>query len=160
MVKLPWPTTDDALLALAWSWVDVLAKGDYATVFLEIGYARAFGGGAEAIRREIEEYRDPVYFSGETVFRVTDWRTAKGGNAAPTVRVERFVPTDTLPILAGVDVDLPLNGRWSRLRASFVAFVDGTDQDKAVFWLEDFWSPQDQDPSTARIRAQPHRNDG
>jgi hypothetical protein len=62
MVKLPWPTTDDALIALAWSWVDVLADGDYEKVFREIGYARAFGGGADAIRREIERYRDAVHF--------------------------------------------------------------------------------------------------
>jgi hypothetical protein len=145
MVKLPWPSTDDVLLALAWSWVDVLGEGDYERVFREIGYSRAFGGGAEAIRREIERYRDAVYFPSETAFSVTDRRTANGGNPTPTVLVQRFVPTESLPILAAVEVDLPLNGKWSRLRASFVAFVDPKEQNTAVFWLEDFWSPQDQD---------------
>ena len=145
MVKLSWPATDDALLALAWSWVDVLAEGDYERVFREIGFARAFGGGADAIRREIERYRDAVHFPTETVFRVTDWRTAKGGNPERAVRVQRFVPTESLPILAALDIYLPLNGRWSQLQVSFVAFVDHDDQSKAVFWLEDFWSPQDQE---------------
>jgi hypothetical protein len=145
MVKLPWPTTDDALIALARSWVDTLADGDYEKVFREIGYARAFGGGADAIRREIERYRDGVHFPSETVFRVTDWRTAKGGNPKPTVRVQRFVPTESLPILAAVDIDLPLNGRWSQLQVSFVAFTDSDDESNAVFWLEDLWSPQDQE---------------
>ena len=125
--------------------MDVLARGDYEKVFQEIGYARAFGGGAEAIRPEVERYRDAVSFPGEAAFSVTDRRTAKGGNPSPTLLIERFVPTESLPILAAVSIDLPLNGRWSRLRTSFVAFVDPTDPNKAVFWLEDFWSPPDQD---------------
>jgi len=145
MVKLVWPVDYEPLLALAWCWVDVLAEEDYEKVFREIGWLRSFGRGAEGIRREIERYRDAVYFPDETTFRVTDWRVAKGGNPEPKVLVQRFVPDESLPLVAAVAIDLPLNGRWSRLEADFVAFADLKTKNEAVFCLEDFWSPQDQE---------------
>jgi hypothetical protein len=144
MVKLPWPSNDDVLLALTWSWVDVLAQGDYEKVFRDIGFARTFGRGAEGIRQEIERYRDDVYFPGETEFHVTDRRAAKSGNPDPLVRVQRFVPSESLPLVAAVLIHLPLNGRWSRLEAHFVAFLDKDAKEAAVFSLEDFWGPQDE----------------
>src|SRR5688572_7739859 len=124
MVLVPLSATDDELLAVVRSWLDVLAAEDYERIFANLGYAMAWGGGAEAIRRDIEKYRSPELYPGVSKFRVTDWRIASGGNPSPTLLVRRYKHSERLPIVATIELDLPLNGRWSDLEADFVVTAE------------------------------------
>jgi len=128
--------SDDELLALARNWIDLLADEEYETVFANLGYAVRFDkGGAESIRNAIKTYRSGVFFPGENDFVVTDWRTATGGNPSPHISIRRFEPND-LAIRCTIEMDLPLNGKWSDLEIDFVMF----ERDSGNVWaltLED-----------------------
>jgi hypothetical protein len=141
MVLVPLAATDDELLAIVRSWIEVLAQGDYEKVFENLGYAMAWGMGAEAIRRDIEKYRSPELYPGVTEFRVTSWRSASGGNPSPLVLVRRYKHSERLPIVATIEVDLPLNGRWSDLEADFVVTAENASDTVGVLFLEDICSP-------------------
>jgi len=145
MVRVPVSATDDELLALVRTWLDALAAERYELVFAELGYAMAYGEGATAIRRDIERYRSSRYFPGVESFRVSDWRGAVGGNPKPTVLVRRYAFNPQLPIVATVEVDLPLNGKWSDLEADFVVTVQGPAERDGVLCLEDISAPGDSD---------------
>ncbi len=140
MVYVPLSSTDDELLAVVRSWLDVLAAGDYQRVFDSLGYAMAYGAGAEGIRRDIQIYRSPQLYPGISEFRVTDWRTASGGNPKPITLVRRYKYMEGLPIVATMDVDLPLNGCWSDLQADFVVMKLGPSDTEGVLSLEDICS--------------------
>jgi hypothetical protein len=117
---VPRNATDGQVLDIIRECVDLLATGDYERVYAELGYALAFEQpGAECIRGEIMRYRSVDYFPGVTEFRVTDWRTARGGNPDPTLKIIRYKP-DATSLAGAVAFDLPLNGRWSDLTADFV----------------------------------------
>jgi hypothetical protein len=107
MVRVPLSATDDELLQLVRSWLDVLAAEDYERVFEELGYAMAWGAGAQGIRRDIQKYRSSELYPGVTDFRVTDWRKAAGGKPEPLVLVRRYVYSEDLPIVATIEMDLP-----------------------------------------------------
>ena len=141
VVRIPLSASDDELLNVVRSWLDVLAVGDYERVFDKLGYAMAYGGGAAAIRRDIEAYRAPDLYPGVSEFRVTDWRTAQGGNPEPLALVRRYAYSESLPIMATIEVDLPLNGRWSDLEADFVLMVSGPNETEGTLALEDISSP-------------------
>lgn len=145
MVRVPVSATDDELLALVRTWLDALAAERYELLFEELGYAMAYDGGATAIRRDIERYRSSRYFPGVDSFRVSDWRTALGGNPKPTALVRRYAFNPQLPIIATVEVDLPLNGKWSDLEADFVVTVQGPAEREGVLCLEDISAPGDSD---------------
>ena len=145
MVRVPVSATDDELLALVRTWLDALAAERYEFLFEELGYAMAYGGGATAIRRDIERYRSSRYFPGVDSFRVSDWRTAVGGNPKPIALVRRYGFNPQLPIIATVEVDLPLNGKWSDLEADFVVTVQGPADREGVLCLEDISAPGDSD---------------
>lgn len=145
MLRVPVSATDDELLALVRTWLDALAAERYELIFEELGYAMAYGEGATAIRRDIERYRSSQYFPGVNSFRVSDWRTALGGNPRPTALVRRYAFNPQLPIIATVEVDLPLNGKWSDLEADFVVTVQGPADREGLLCLEDISSPEDTD---------------
>lgn len=88
MACAPLTASDEELLSIVRSWLDVLAAGDYVRAFENLGYAMARGEGAEAIRRDIEAYRAQDLYPGVSEFRVTDWRSARGGNPAPIALVK------------------------------------------------------------------------
>ncbi len=140
MACIPLLSTDAELLAIVRSWLDVLAAGDYQRVFDSLGYPMAYGAGAEGIRRDIENYRSPQLYPGISDFRVTDWRTASGGNPKPTTLVRRYKYMEGLPIVATIEVDLPLNGSWSDLEADFVLMKPGPSDTEGVLSLEDICS--------------------
>jgi hypothetical protein len=145
MVRVPVSATDDELLALVRTWLDALAAERYEFIFEQLGYAMAYGGGAAAIRRDIERYRSSRYFPGVERIRVSDWRTAVGGNPNPRALVRKYAFNPKLPIVATVEVDLPLNGRWSNLEADFVVTVKGPAEREGVLCLEDISAPGDSD---------------
>ncbi|MCL1826321.1 MAG: hypothetical protein FWG26_10400 [Betaproteobacteria bacterium] len=135
MVRVPLSASDGELLSIVRSWLDVLAAGDYERVFDQLGYAMAWGAGSAGTRRDIGAYRAPDLYPGVSEFRVTDWRSAHGGNPTPLALVRRYAYSETLPIMATIEVDLPLNGRWSDLEADFVLMVNGsTDTEARCRW--------------------------
>lgn len=141
MVLIPLSATDDELLAIVRSWLDVLAAEDYERVFENLGYAMAWGAGAQGIRRDIQRYRSPDLYPDTSAFRVSDWRTAVGGKRDPMVLVRRYKYTESLPIVATIELDLPLNGRWSDLEADFVVTVQNVNDTEGVLNLEDICTP-------------------
>jgi hypothetical protein len=141
VVRVPLSASDDELLGIVRSWLDVLAAEGYDRVFAELGYAMAGGAGAEGIRRDIQRYRSPEFYPGISDFRVSDWRTAVGGNPKPFVLVRRYEYMETLPIVATIELDLPLNGRWSDLEADFVVTISQPDATEGVLALEDICNP-------------------
>jgi len=140
MVHVSLNATDEELLQLVHSWLDVLAAEDYERVFGQIGYAMAYGAGAAAIRRDIKNYRSPQYYPGISDFRVSDWRTATGGNPEPFFQVQRFEYSKDFALVAAISIDLPLNGRWSDLEATFVVSKPNPEAIEGVLWLEDIRS--------------------
>ena len=141
MVRVPLSVDDDQLLQIVRFWLDVLATGDYERIFESLGYAMAWGGGAQAIRRDIEKYRSSALYPGIAEFRVSDWRNAVGGNPEPKVLIRRYEYMKSLPIVATIELDLPLNGRWSDLEADFVVTTLGPHAAEGVLSLEDINSP-------------------
>ncbi|MES2508841.1 MAG: hypothetical protein V4625_02885 [Pseudomonadota bacterium] len=140
MVYVPLSIADDELLEIVRSWLDVLAAGDYVRVFDCLGYAMAYGAGAEGIRRDIQNYRSPELYPGVREFQITDWRTAKGGNPEPKILVRRYHFSESLPIVATIELDLSLNGSWSDLEADFVVMVSGPHDTEGVLSLEEIVS--------------------
>ncbi len=141
MVTVSRTATDDQLLQIVRSWLDVLAAEDYEKVFESLGYSMAWGEGAQAIRRDIEKYRSPEFYPGVSEFRVTDWRNAVGGNQDPKILIRRYKYMEGLPIVATIELDLPLNGRWSDLEVDFIVIARNPDDIEGVLRLEDINSP-------------------
>jgi hypothetical protein len=137
MIRVPFSATDDELMQLVYPWLDALADEDYARFYENVGYAMAYGAGAAGICRDIQRYRAPELYPDVSTFRVSDWRTAAGGNANPSVLVRRYEPSQDLPIVITIELDLPLNGRWSDLEAHFVVTVASPNDSEGVLWLED-----------------------
>ncbi len=132
MVFVPRTASQEQVLAIVREWVDVLAREDYAAVSAALGYGRAFGEPkADCIRNAIKNYRSPEYFPGVVDFRVTDWRTARGGNSDPASTITWYKPND-LRMAGAVAFDLPLNGCWSDLTADLVFFDRGDPEGYAL----------------------------
>jgi len=112
MNTVPPDASDDEILGIVRYWVDMLAAEEYATVFDALGYALLYQWdvpGPQCIEQLIKRYRSPEFFPGVESFRVTDWRTAKGGNPKPETHVTRYKP-NWVRLRGDVAFDLPLNG--------------------------------------------------
>lgn len=133
--------SDAELLAIVQVWIDVLAAGDYERFFGEFGYALARGRGANGIREDIEGYRSEALYPGVTQFRVTPPISARGGNPEPLALVRRYARSESLPIVATIEVHLPLNGRWSDLEADFVVTAEDALDISGILSLEDICCP-------------------
>ena len=140
MIYIPRDASDQQVLDIVRTWIDVLAKEDYETVAKELGYSLSFDKPkAECIKDEIKRYRSPDYYPGVEDFVVTDWRSALGGNPSPKSSVVWYRPND--PGLRGaVAFDLPLNGRWSDLTADFVFFQNKDQSEGYPLALEEIRS--------------------
>jgi len=117
--------TEAGLLDMASHWINELAAEHYDAVFNALGFAMAYQTpeltGAERIKAEIKKYRSNQYYPDITDFSVSLWENSNGGNPNPCKLVRFYKPND-LKIVATIEVDLPLNGKWSDLLASFVVF--------------------------------------
>jgi hypothetical protein len=139
MVKVPLSASDKELLQIVRTWLDVLAAEDYERIFADLGYAMSWGRGSEGIREDIERYRSSDLYPDIAKFRVTDWRTARGGNPDPRILIRRYKPSEQLPLVASIEMDLPLNGQWSDLQADFVVMASD-DGSNGILVLEDISS--------------------
>lgn len=138
MTIVPRDITKDALLDVVRSWVDLMAAGDYEAAFARFGYSLAERPSVACLTEALRDYRSEQFFPGETAFRVTDWRTAEGGNPAPEEKVEWYEPSGSLA--GAASFDLPLNGKWSDLQADFVLF-ESRDRAGYIVVLEEIYHP-------------------
>lgn len=125
-------------------WIDVLSAENYEAVFSALGFAMAYQYGCkgpEAIRKAIESYRSQDFYPGVEQFKVTDWRTAVGGNPSPARHIVWYKP-NTIGIRGALSFDLPLNGLWSDLQAEFVWFDGGDAHEGYPLSLEDIGFPE------------------
>ena len=130
------------MLTIIRDWIDVLAREDYEAAFHAVGYAIAFDRpGAACIQDQIKQYRSAKLYPGVTEFAVTDWRTAHGGNPSPLKLVTRYKSNST-GLAGAADFDLPLNGLWSDLTASFVFCEPKIEGGDYVLSLEEIRSPR------------------
>ena len=116
-------------------WIEVLAQKRYEDFFDALGYSMGVGtASAEWIESDLRRYRSELY-PGVTEFEVTDWKTARGGNPNPKQEIIWYKPNESR--LAGaIAFDLPLNGKWSDLRADFVLF-ETDDSESLLLRLEE-----------------------
>jgi hypothetical protein len=109
--------SDEELLRFVDQWIDALACGDYAGAFAMTEHDPYYRWSPELIRSVIQGYGLPEpHRSGET-FSVTSREAATGGPPDREVNRETIRPD----VLAEVICDLPLNGVWSDLTATFRA---------------------------------------
>lgn len=142
MVIVPKDATRNEVLDIVRDWVDVLSLGDFRSVANALGYGTSYGrSAAESIRQDIERYRSDDFFPGTETFRVSNWRTAVGGNPNPVKQVIWYRP-NSMRLAGAVAFDLPLNGKWSDLTADFVFTDRGGQADGYILGLEDIspWS--------------------
>ncbi|MGX8883176.1 hypothetical protein ACWWD9_08175 [Methylovorus sp. SPW-M1] len=123
--------TEAGLLEITSNWITELAAEKYDVVFNALGFAMAYQTpeltGAERIKAEIKNYRSDQYYPGVTNFSVSLWENASGGNPNPCKLVRFYKPND-MKIIATIELDLPLNDKWSDLLASFVVFEIGNNR--------------------------------
>jgi hypothetical protein len=106
---------DGEIIEAVESWMDLLAVGDYGAAFSATKHDAYYGWSADSIRSVIAGYGLAEVEPGEPTFVVTPRESALGG--PPRVKVSRdHVPPGAL---AHVQYDLPLNGEWSDLTATF-----------------------------------------
>jgi hypothetical protein len=127
MCSIPRLASNEAVVDIVRTWVEVLEKGDYAKIADDLGYS--FSGKMPAelcVRNAFDRYRSPDFFPGVEKFHVTNWRTATGGNPKPQCAVTWYRPhsaeLEKGRLAGAVAFDLPLNGIWSDLTADFVFF--------------------------------------
>jgi hypothetical protein len=143
VILIPHNATDEQVLEIIRKCLDVLAAEDYESLAAEVGFSRSFDEPkAECLRGQIKAYRSPKYFPDVTDFVVTNWRNAQGGNPKPRQCVIWYKPND-LKMRGAVDVDLPLNGKWSDLTAHFVFFERTSEGSELA--LEDIYSESQSD---------------
>jgi hypothetical protein len=114
MVVLRADASDQELLSVADRWVDCLAEQDYSAAMALTAHDEYYGWTPDLIRGVIEGYGLPDPHP-RGPFRVTARADARKG-PEPRRVVERARDAD---VLGRVEVDLPLNGAWSDLTATF-----------------------------------------
>ena len=109
------PPTDDEILAVVETWIDDLGREDYVSAYSRTEHDPYYAWTPNLIRTVIEGYGHTEPHPSGEVFKVTDRKSAAG---KPFHReVERTEISDSS--LAEVRYDLPLNGEWSDLTATF-----------------------------------------
>jgi hypothetical protein len=107
--------SDEEILSAAEAWIDDLARGDYAAAFARTSHDPYYRWTPELIESVINGYGLPEPHRSGKKFIVTPRSDAKG---RPRNReVDREVARDLT--VAEVWYDLPLNGEWSDLTATF-----------------------------------------
>ncbi|CUR47582.1 hypothetical protein BN2364_3141 [Alloalcanivorax xenomutans] len=105
------------------TWVKYLARGDYAGAYALTDHDPYYGWTPELIRKVIAGYGLPMEHADGVVYRVTSPGDAVGSPGEKSV--ERVSGHERL--VGFLYYDLPLNGEWSDLTASFrLESVDDT----------------------------------
>jgi len=116
-MRLPQVATDEEILTLVRQWVELLAHGNYEAAYDITGHEPYYQWTPELIRQVIEGYGLPEPHPAGP-FRITSLASAKGG-PEPRHCVERFETARDDGRIGHVLFDLPLNGEWSDMTATF-----------------------------------------
>ena len=112
-LSLPPNPRDDEILSAVEAWVADLVRGDYSSAIARTEHDPYYGWTADLLRRVVEGYgvAEP---RPRGSFRVTAPAGARGEKRA-------WVDREAVPpgALAVAGYDLPLNGEWSDLTATF-----------------------------------------
>lgn len=123
MVRLPLNCSDADILAVAEEWTNRLAAGDYAGAFelLSAGRSiRSWVASADALKAWIVNYGSDEPIPGEPLCVVTPTATATGDRWRWLPSLTRTeVPEGYAGSRGRLDWQLPLNGEWSDLVATF-----------------------------------------
>ncbi len=120
MLLLPDAASDDEILAAVRTWVDLLAREDYAGAFALTDHDAYYGWTPQLIREVIAGYGLPHDGKGPR-HRVTSIESAGGTGSRGQVTWYEL-PAGASPLCARVghvELDLPLDGSWSDLTATF-----------------------------------------
>jgi hypothetical protein len=112
---LPGAPTDDEILRAVEAWVDDLEREDYAGAFFRTSHDPYYCWTPDLIRDVVAGYGSPDPHPTGEVFRVTPRARARGRAHYREVN-RRVVPPGAI---AAVRYDLPINGEWSDLTATF-----------------------------------------
>jgi hypothetical protein len=107
--------TDDELLAIVEAWIDDLARGDFIGAFGRTKHDAYYGWTPELLESIVAGYGLPEPHPSGTRYVVTSRAAARGRTHTRSVEREGT----RLPIVARLYHNLPLNGEWSDLTASF-----------------------------------------
>jgi hypothetical protein len=107
--------SDEEILAAVEVWIDDLAAGDYQTAFERTAHDPYYAWSADLIRAVVAGYGLPEAHPSGEVFAVSR-RTDTPGQPFHRI-VDRTAATQDE--VAEVWYDLPLNGAWSDLTATF-----------------------------------------
>jgi hypothetical protein len=114
-VSLPSHPTDEEILGVVESWLDDLASDDYETAFSRTGHDPYYNWTPELMRAVVSGYGLPEPHHSGVVFAVTNRASARGKPFHREVQREDLRPAT----IAEVIYDIPLNGEWSDLTATF-----------------------------------------
>ena len=122
LVKLSHEASDEDILDAVRAWVRLLAAERYEEAYQYTYQDPYFEWSPDLIKDVIYRYGLP-YIDGEEVFKVTPLELAVENNGAPHAEIFFHMPrkhriTETL-VVAEIWFDLPLNGVWSDLTATF-----------------------------------------
>jgi hypothetical protein len=106
---------DEELLRFVEDWIDDLARGDYASAFERTKHDAYYRWTPALIEQVIGGYGLPKAHPSGVRFTVTPRDLARGRPYHRHVEREGA----RLPVVAWLQYDLPLNGQWSDLTASF-----------------------------------------
>jgi hypothetical protein len=107
--------SDEAILAHVDAWVDLLAAGDFASAYALTDHDYYYQWSPELLRQVIAGYGSPDSHPSGNAFAVSPRNSATGGPPRRVV-IREVAPPGSL---AFVEYDLPLNGAWSDLTATF-----------------------------------------
>lgn len=96
-------------------WIDDLARGDYVAAFGRTEHDPNYQWTPELMRSVVQGYGLPEPHRSGTEFKVTPRASALGGPPQRVVHRDDVRPGS----LAEAWYDLPLNGEWSDLTATF-----------------------------------------
>lgn len=114
-MHLPTNPTDQQILTFVEQWIDDLVRGDYKTAYSRTGHDSYYNWTPDLMREVINGYGLPEPRGDGRVFVVTSRQSAVGGPPQRIVDRDEIQP----PAIAEVWYDLPLNGEWSDLTATF-----------------------------------------
>ncbi len=114
-MHLPKNPNNDQILELVEQWIDDLASGEYEAAFSKTERDPYYKWTPALIREVFRGYGLPEPHPSEEVFAVTSRKSAVGNPPQQIGDRENVSP----PVFAEVWYDLPLNGKWSDLTATF-----------------------------------------
>jgi hypothetical protein len=115
--------SDEAILDLVREWVSFIAEGDFESAYQLSAHDQYYGWTPDLMRTVIQNYGSVEPMPSGQKFVVTHIKDTTGGSK-PRHEVNRLdrtleVQSANSAVVANVWFDLPLNGEWSDLTATF-----------------------------------------